>query len=152
MALPPEPENTPTAASPTNASSNARDTSPQSTRSQYPMITFRVTRLPNGKIRAENRIWTSHRDLTGTQVLEGESSGVLTGSEEEMAPGPRLEAMLRDHVASGFERVSRPITVRIMYEGEGVPAGETSFVVDEYPVRARRRLIAHTSEEADSEH
>lgn len=136
----------------TGGPNNEGGMSPQSTRSQYPMITFRVTRLPNGKIRAENRIWTSHRDLTGTQVLEGESSGVLTGSEEEMAPGPRLEAMLRDHVASGFERVSRPITVRIMYEGDGVPAGETRFIVDEYPVRARRRVTAHTSEEADSEH
>jgi hypothetical protein len=97
--------------------------------------------MASGKIRAEHKTWTSHRDLLGGHIVEGESSGVLSGREEELAPGPRLEAALHELVARGFAHSPRPLTVRVVYEGEGVPAGETTFTVYDYYVKAGKRTL-----------
>jgi hypothetical protein len=105
---------------------------PASAEPRHPVITFKVTRLPDGRVRAENRVWHSYRDKLSDSVVEGEYSGVLTGKDKDMAPGPRLEQRLRDHVARDFELLPRPLTVRVVYEGEGlepVGPGEKTFVV-----------------------
>ena len=98
----------------------------------YPVITFRVTRLPDGRVRARNRVRHSYRDELSDSVVEGTYAGEMTGKDKDMAPGPILEQRLRDHVARDFDLLPRPLTVRVVYEGEGlepVGPGETSFVV-----------------------
>ena len=65
-------------------------------------------------------------------MAEGTYAGEMTGKDKDMAPGPVLEQRLRDHVARDFDLLPRPLTVRVVYENEGlepVGRGETSFVV-----------------------
>jgi hypothetical protein len=98
-------------------------------------ITFRVTRLADGRIQAAHKVRLGYHDDLGTQVLDMEYSGRLIGSDEELTPGPKLEAVLRRFVSHEFELVPRPVTVRVVYEGEHLdPAGrsEASFVVEHY--------------------
>ncbi len=98
-------------------------------------ITFRVTRLADGRIQAAHKVRLGYHDDLGTQVLDMEYAGRIIGSREELTPGPKLEAALRRFVSQEFEMVPRPVTVRVVYEGEGLaPAGpgEVSFVVNHY--------------------
>ena len=96
-------------------------------------ITFKVTRLADGRIQAAHKVRLGYHDDLGTQVLDMEYSGRLIGSAEELTPGRTLERKLARFVSSEFEMVPRPVTVRVVYEGEGLePAGpsETSFLVE----------------------
>ncbi len=98
-------------------------------------ITFRVTRLADGRIQAAHKVRLGYHDDLGTQVLDMEYAGRIIGSREELTPGPKLETALRRFVSREFKMVPRPVTVRVVYEGEGLdPAGpgEASFVVDHY--------------------
>jgi hypothetical protein len=98
-------------------------------------ITFRVSRLADGRIQAAHKVRLGYHDDLGTQMLDIEYSGRLIGSEAEYTPGPKLEAELRRFVSHEFEMVPRPVTVRVVYEGEGLDPtgrGETSFVVEHY--------------------
>ena len=98
-------------------------------------ITFKVTRLPDGRVQAAHKVRLGYHDDLGTQVLDMEYSGRLIGSAEEFTPGRTLEQKLARFVSREFEMVPRPVTVRVVYEGEGLePAGpgETSFLVERY--------------------
>ena len=95
-------------------------------------ISFRVTRLADGRIQAAHKVRLGYHDDLGTQVLDMEYSGRIIGSRDELTPGPKLKAALRRFVAQEFEMVPRPVTVRVVYEGEGLAPGEVSFVVDHY--------------------
>jgi hypothetical protein len=98
-------------------------------------ITFRVTRLADGRIQAAHKVRLGYHDDLGTQVLDVGYSGHLISGDDELTPGPKLEAALRRFVSHEFEMVPRPVTVRVVYEGEGLESagrGEASFVVAHY--------------------
>lgn len=101
-------------------------------------ITFRVTRLADGRIQAAHKVRLGYHDDLGTQVLDVEYSGRLIGTQEELTPGPELEAALGRFVSHEFEKVPRPVTVRVVYEGAGLESagrGEARFVVERYRPR-----------------
>jgi hypothetical protein len=87
-----------------------------------------------GRVCAENRVCHSYQDELSGLLVEGMYSGRMIGDDRDMAPGPVLEQCLRLAVVHGFELLPRPLTVRVVYDGEGLePAGpgETSFSVSE---------------------
>jgi hypothetical protein len=96
-------------------------------------ITFRISRLADGRIQAAHKVRLNYHDYLGTQVLDTEYAGRIVGSAEELTPGPKLEQHLARFVARDFEKVPRPITARLIYEDHALdPAGrgEASFVVE----------------------
>ena len=118
----------------TTTEAPARARGPGGRRGGY-TITFQVTRLADGRIQAAHKVRLGYHDDLGTQVLDMEYSGRLIGSAEEFTPGRTLEQKLARFVSREFEMVPRPVTVRVVYEGEGLePAGpgETSFLVERY--------------------
>lgn len=94
-------------------------------------ITFRVSRLEDGRIAARNKVRHSYHDDLGAQAHDMEYASTIIGTEEEMERG-RLERSLYAHVLHGFDSVPRPVSVRVVYEGEGLAPGESSFSVDRF--------------------
>jgi hypothetical protein len=109
-------------------------------------ITFKVTRLADGRIQAAHKVRLGYHDDLGTQVLDTEYSGRIVGSADEFT---MLERHLARFVCREFDMIPRPVTVRVVYEGEGLdPAGpgETSLVVDHCP-RAERITTERTPDD-----
>ena len=108
-------------------------------------ITYRVTRMEDGRTRAEVKVRQEYHDDVALQLPDADAeppdkgikqmtleySGKMIWDEDE-ADRQRIEQDIRRDVLHGFDHVPRPIAVRVVYAGDGLGPDETRFTVNEF--------------------
>lgn len=111
----------------------------QETKTQQPYtVTFKVTRLEDGRIQGEYKVVHTYKDEMGTQGLDMNYSGTIIWDKGELDINEadfnreKLERGFCNHARRDFESVPRPLTARVVYEIDGVEPAEKRFTINEY--------------------
>lgn len=91
-------------------------------------VTFRITPEGEGNLRAAYNVHHLYADGMADRGLDLHYEGSI-GTDMDRA---RLEREIRSLARSTFDTVPRPLTVRLLYEGDGQEPEERTFVVHEF--------------------
>lgn len=111
--------------------------------SKHHPITFKVTKLEDGRVSARNKIHYLHEDVEGDNKIDLEYSGQIIWSPEDPrgiwdSPDAadfnptKLERALFEHTRRNFDIVPRPIALRVVYDIEGMEPSEKQLTVNDY--------------------
>ncbi|MDP9382494.1 MAG: hypothetical protein M3Q29_20610 [Chloroflexota bacterium] len=106
-------------------------------------VTFRLTRLDDGRVRAQYAVRHLHEDRMGHRSLDMTYSGEIIWDQDSADPiwkdvkaGTRdpstLDGSLVRFSRGHFDVVPRPLAVRVAYDIEGIEPAQRRYTVEDY--------------------
>ncbi len=106
-------------------------------------VTFRLTRLDDGRVRAQYAVRHLHEDRMGHRTHDMTYSGEIIWDRDSADPiwedadagrfdPTRVDTSLVRFSHGHFDVVPRPLTVRVAYDIEGIEPAQRRYTVDDY--------------------
>ena len=123
-------------------------------------VTFEVTQLDDGRIRAQYGVRHRYEDSMGAQTLDmsytgefiwdaGDTDTIWEDAESALFDPRRLDRSLVRFARGHFDVVPRPLTVRVAYEVEGIEPAERGYRVDDYLPEEDEGDVGEESDEGE---